>query len=167
MRDTVNPMNDFTPGQPVTFTLGAAAKAAGVSKPTLSKAISSGRLSAEKLEDGSFRIQAAELFRVYPPDSQATAKVDESATPKTDPLLAGEVDRLRERLAMLTEERERERRQLTDQIEDLRTRLDQEGEERRKLTAILTDQTRPPEKQPETPTQPEKPRRLLGLFRRG
>src|SRR5215212_10784457 len=45
------------------FTLGEAAKQAGVSKPTLSKAIKTGRISAEKQPNGSYRIQPAELFR--------------------------------------------------------------------------------------------------------
>lgn len=138
-------MNDLPAHQPPVFTLGEAAKAAGVSKPTLSKAISSGRLSAEKREDGSYQIQAGELFRVYPPSSKGNqeegAGVSEREAGKADPLLESEIARLREQLASQTEERDRERRQLTDQIDDLRKRLDLEGEERRKLTAILTDQS--------------------------
>lgn len=48
------------------YTLGEAAKAAGKSKATISKAIKSGRLSAIREETGAFRIEAAELHRVYP-----------------------------------------------------------------------------------------------------
>lgn len=168
-------MTDFAPGQPVTFTLGEAAKAAGVSKPTLSKAIKAGRLSYEKNEDGSYRIQAGELFRAYPPGRQGngedTPEVDEVETgvsePATRGLAAREADRLRQQLADVNAERERERRQLEDQIADLRRRLDVEGEERRKLTAILTDQrSRPAEPQP-APTPPPA-RGFFGLFgRRG
>ena len=44
-------------------TLGAAAKQLGISKPTLSKAISRGALSATRREDGSFAIDPAELMR--------------------------------------------------------------------------------------------------------
>src|SRR5215204_7314997 len=44
-------------------TLGNAAKQLGVSKPTLSKAISRGHLSATRREDGSFAIDPAELVR--------------------------------------------------------------------------------------------------------
>lgn len=44
-------------------TLGAAAKSLGISKPTLSKAISKGQLSAARRDDGSFAIQESELVR--------------------------------------------------------------------------------------------------------
>jgi excisionase family DNA binding protein len=140
------------------FTLGEAAKQAGVSKPTLSKAIKTGRISAEKQPDGSYRIQPAELFRVYPPETHGNgldrSEFVERETGKENRLVAEQVGVLRERLALLTDERERERQQLTDQIEDLRRRLDAEadarrleGEERRKLTALLTDQ-RPKDETP-------------------
>lgn len=140
------------------FTLGEAAKQAGVSKPTLSKAIKTGRISAEKQPDGSYRIQPAELFRVYPPETHRNgldrSEFVEGETRSGNRLVAEQVGVLRERLALLTDERERERQQLTDQIEDLRRRLDAEaearrleGEERRKLTAVLTDQ-RPKDEAP-------------------
>src|SRR3954469_24175160 len=45
------------------ITLGNAAKQLGVSKPTISKAISRGHLSATRREDGSFAIDPAELMR--------------------------------------------------------------------------------------------------------
>jgi excisionase family DNA binding protein len=63
-------MSETVNGQLPFFTLGEAAKQAGVSKPTLSKAIKTGRLSAESQPDGSYRIQPVELFRVYPPETQ-------------------------------------------------------------------------------------------------
>lgn len=48
------------------YTLGEAAKAVGKSKATISKAIKSGRISAEKQPNGSYRIEPVELHRVYP-----------------------------------------------------------------------------------------------------
>jgi len=48
------------------YTLGEAAKATGKSKATISKAIKSGRISAEKGGTGVFRIDPSELHRVYP-----------------------------------------------------------------------------------------------------
>lgn len=154
------------------FTLGEAAKQARVSKPTLSKAIKNGRISAEKQPDGSYRIQPAELFRVYPPETHENgldrSEFDERETGNENRLVAEQVGVLRERLALLTDERERERQQLTDQIEDLRRRLDAEaearrleGEERRKLTAVLTDQ-RPKDEAP----QPNAGRGFWAWFRR-
>ena len=47
----------------VQFTLGTAAKRLGISKPTLSKHIRNGKLSAKKLESGAFAIDGAELAR--------------------------------------------------------------------------------------------------------
>lgn len=137
-------MSDEPIHQPPVFTLGEAAKAAGVSKPTLSKAISSGRLSAVKEQDGSYSIQAAELFRVYPPDRKGNRlpeeEIDDKETPLDYRLLEQQINGLRERLANVSDERERERRQLSDEVAYLRKQLEVEGEERRKIMAVLTDQ---------------------------
>ena len=54
------------------FTLLQAAKETGSSKSTISKALSSGRSSGERLDDGSFWIEAAELFRVFPRRTEQT-----------------------------------------------------------------------------------------------
>ncbi len=48
------------------FTLGTAAKEVNKAKSTLSRDIKSGRISAEKQSNGSYVIDASELFRVYP-----------------------------------------------------------------------------------------------------
>jgi hypothetical protein len=125
-------------------------------RPTMSKAIKTGRVSAERQPDGSYRIQPAELFRVYPPETRGNgldrSEFVERETGNDNRLVGDEIAVLRERLALLTDERDREREQLTDQIEDLRRRRDAEaearrieGEERRKLTAVLTDQRAKPE----------------------
>ena len=47
------------------FTLGTAARHVGKSKPTISKAIKDGKLSATKV-NGVYRIDPSELSRVYP-----------------------------------------------------------------------------------------------------
>ncbi|WP_267389888.1 helix-turn-helix domain-containing protein, partial [Sphingomonas sp. GC_Shp_3] len=47
------------------YTLGEAAKATGISKASISRAINSGRISAVKNEGGSFSIEPVELHRVY------------------------------------------------------------------------------------------------------
>ena len=51
----------------MSYTLGEAAKATGMSKAAISRAIKIGTISAEKQENGSFKIDPAELHRVYPP----------------------------------------------------------------------------------------------------
>ena len=68
----------------MSYTLGEAAKAVGKSKGTISKAIKSGKISAVKQENGSFRIEAAELHRVYPPVS-VTVENERLETPKETP----------------------------------------------------------------------------------
>ena len=60
------------------YTLGQAAKACGMSKATLSKAVKSGKISASKNENGSFSIEAVELHRVYP----ITVQSEQYETPK-------------------------------------------------------------------------------------
>ena len=48
------------------YTLGEAAKACGMSKATLSKAVKSGKISVTKINARLFSIEAAELHRVFP-----------------------------------------------------------------------------------------------------
>lgn len=121
---------------PMKHTLGQAAKATGKSKATIHRDVKSGKLSAERMDDGSYRIDAAELFRVYPPagDGGVTETSHETPhetirNPNETGVLQAEIDGLRQQISLLTDERD-----------DLRRRLDAESEERRKLTALLTDQ---------------------------
>ena len=53
----------------MTYTLGQAAKATGKSKSTISKALKNGTISAEKGENGAFKIDPSELHRVFPANS--------------------------------------------------------------------------------------------------
>ena len=139
------------------LTLNQAAKECGRAKSTLSKALKSGKLSAERGEKGAYLIEPSELFRVFPKSSNDDQSIP---TPNTkaeqgNSDLEREVEALRKEVATANIERERERAQLTDQIEDLRTRLDRESEERRTLTAMIADQR----------TAPQETRRgFLGLF---
>lgn len=135
----------------MSYTLGEAAKAVGFSKPTLSRAIKNGKLSAKKLEDGSYQIDASELERWKDSSGHRnTTKTriktpDETPkTPSQNSAFQSEVEALRQQLETAGAERTRERDQLVDQIEDLRTRLTKADEERARLTAILTDQREKP-----------------------
>jgi len=68
------------------FTLGEAAKEVGKSKTTLTRAISAGRMSGKRLEDGSYEIDPAELFRVFDPvETPETVAEVSNATPR-DPI---------------------------------------------------------------------------------
>ena len=56
------------------FTLGTAAKAAGVSKSTIHRAIKSGRMSARTKDGSGYQIDPAELFRVFPASPSKTVE---------------------------------------------------------------------------------------------
>jgi excisionase family DNA binding protein len=138
----------------MSYTLGQAAKATGKSKATIHRAVQNGKLSAVKDEaSGTFRIDPAELHRIFPAVSSEHTRNGELRQSET----TAETDILRTQLEQERQERQRERVQLEGTIDDLRKRLDREGEERRKLTAILTDQraqtiiTPPPEPAAQTP----------------
>lgn len=122
--------------QPMSYTIGTAARATGKAKSTISRDIKNGRISAERQPDGSYLIDPSELHRVYPPivsgngsqnsesnDSQPLTADTETALLRQDNL------RLLEQIEILRDERD-----------DLRRRLDNEAEERRRLTLIVTDQ---------------------------
>lgn len=47
------------------FSASQAAKKTGKSVPTITRAIKSGKLSAEKTDSGGYQIDASELFRVF------------------------------------------------------------------------------------------------------
>lgn len=122
------------------FTLGQAAKEAGVSKPTISRALKNGDLTGKRRPDRSFEIEASELHRWKDDYRSRKHQVSQSVTPKSDSsnsALELEVKALREKVEETNQERERERQQLTDQIQDLRDRLDKESEERRGLSQRL------------------------------
>jgi peptidoglycan hydrolase CwlO-like protein len=137
------------------LTLGEAAKVSTVTKSAISKAIKSGRMSAVKDEKGYYKIDPAELFRVFPADtgnSQATVESIQKETGKETSSLQATVEYLRELLGEIKSERD-----------DLRQRLDKSEDERRatqsKLTAILTHQPIPTQElQPQQTAATQKPR---------
>ena len=118
------------------YTLGAAARATGKSKATISRAIKAGRLSAARDDVGGYAIDPSELHRVYaatgaaPPGMKHDATLDGTGAPPLPETVA---------LHQLLAERE-------ETIRDLRSRLDAEADERRRmaeerrhLLALLTD----------------------------
>ena len=132
------------------YSLAEAATASGKSKMTIQRAIKNGKISASRRDDESYDIDPSELHRVFPPVSVLKAKNDNKVRddiPNDIMVLQLELKGRDEKIALIEAEREREREQLTGQIDDLRQRLDTEAEERRKLTAMLTDQ-RPQQPKP-------------------
>ena len=116
----------------MTYTLGGAAKAVGKSKATISRAIKSGKLSAEKQDNGTFAIDPSELQRVWPAVSRngdGNGAVKRSETPNETVLLERDLDNLRQRLA----DRDRE-------MDDVRQDRDRWRDQ---ATALLTDQRKP------------------------
>jgi len=67
------------------YSLQQAAKAAGKSKPTLSRAIKAGRLSATRTESGAYEIDPAELARVFPLAGDMTGTVKQLEPPRSRP----------------------------------------------------------------------------------
>jgi hypothetical protein len=116
------------------YTLGEAAKATGISKASISRAINSGRISAVKNESGSFSIEPVELHRVYPPKSSATVRETAPETIRNTDIDTGNTTNsnvLQARLdAALEQLRDRD-----GTIGDLRQRLDRSDEERREAQA--------------------------------
>ncbi|MFI0397425.1 MerR family transcriptional regulator [Paracoccus jiaweipingae] len=89
------------------YTLGTAAKATGKSKTTIQRAIAKGNISAEKLRNGGYSIDPAELHRVFPRLSGDTVsrnpELDTTRPPDETPELRAKIEALE---AMLTRERE-------------------------------------------------------------
>ncbi len=122
------------------MSLSAAARASGLSKSTLSRAIKSGRLSARRAEGGSgWIVDAAELFRAYPATAVRPDAPHDEAQPSswraTQP--PDEVrDEARGAVALLEQALTYERAALQREREvtaDLRQRLDRADERVRAL----------------------------------
>lgn len=135
-----------------------AAEAAGVSLPTITRAIKKGKLSAVPVTDTNggkgYEIDTSELMRVFPPKQTVTPETPpmlRSETPNDNGVLQVEIKMLRE---MLDQERAT--------VADLRGRLDDEAAERRKLTLLLTDQST----RPAPPVAQERPKRAWWRFGR-
>lgn len=127
------------------LTLGQAAKDTGLSKTAIARAIKSGRLSANRTEQGEYQIDPAELFRVYPVTGNRYTSPEPSVTPTVTAGLPGESPGvtepwLRELLRQVEGERDDLRRRL-DHAEAARER---DTAELRRLTLLLTDQRPPP-----------------------
>lgn len=112
-----------------------AAKMAGVTTPTITRAIENGDITAEKKPKGGYLIDVSELDRFKANRKTKHNDTPEKLqfdTPNNSSALQVEIELLRERLA-----------DKDSTIDDLRKRLDMEGQERRQITAVLTDMQKP------------------------
>lgn len=161
------------------YTLTEAAQATSLSRPTIFRAIKTGKLSARREADKSYRIDASELARVFPavslnrPDvttrhDEKWAEQAETAQPVGPDMavlrlqvqnLEQQVARERQIAEQVREMADRERETFQETVADLRKRLDR-AEER---VLALTAEPRP---SPVAPS-PEPPSGLLArLFGR-
>lgn len=126
------------------LTLGKASKEAGVSKTAISNAIKSGRLSAIKTDTGSYEIDPAELFRVYPPKPDNETERLTTLDPKNNGATGVNEQVLTVRLTgqeKLLEEKDRQIERLIREHEQLEERLTESAEQQKRLTLLLTDQS--------------------------
>lgn len=122
------------------FTLGQAAKAAGVSKTTLSKAIANGRLSAGRDDKGVYQIQPAELFRVYTKTGEPDGTRNRDKTPIGGQVAAPEVIAENAVLKAKVDGLEAMISQLRDQANDLKEQRDEWATQAKQATRLLADQ---------------------------
>ena len=113
------------------YTLGEAAKATGKSKATISKAIKSGRISAQKGETGIFRIDPSELHRVYP----INVEKKQGETQQEDKVNSEETGLIRELQARLEAAHER----LSDKENVIADLKEDRDKWRQQATTLLTD----------------------------
>lgn len=139
-----------------------AAKMAGVSRATFYRHITEKKISTTQDDKNNTVIDTSELVRIYGNklrtleeiEKEEIDQIDESETDRDSSQgLKIQVDMLKERLKDLNEERNRERTQLSSQIEALKAQLDRAEEQRikseeqkNKLTMMLTDQRSDSEK---------------------
>ncbi len=138
-------MSDETTGNPFYLTLGAAARQAGVSKSTLSRAIKDGKLSGMRSPDtNSYRVDPSELARYCEAvrivrDTVANPAVEQPTTgfPTAETPLATQVALIEAQKACeLAEARLADLRTLMDaQIAGLKTMLDEARADRDRWAA--------------------------------
>ena len=118
------------------LTLGQAAKLTGKSKPTISKSIKDGRISAKQRPDKSYQIEVSELLRVYPalPDTDAdnTVQAKPSSASNTS-LLELEKKHLEEKVADLES-------RLSEMKDERNTAQEEARADRARLVAMIEDQ---------------------------
>jgi hypothetical protein len=136
----------------MSYTLGQAAKAVGMSKTSILRSIKAGRISAGRDEFGQWAIEPCELHRVYPPltDDTGTGNgTEERGVTGGETALTQANTR-----ATLAEARLSDVKSMLDDIREQRDRWQQQAE---RLAALaVTDQRKEP-----APAQPQSWRQML------
>ena len=111
------------------LSLRQAAEATGKSKSTISKALTSGKISYVSKDESGYQIEPSELFRVYPPkgvesveEGHEETPVSTGGHPQNTPRNSLEIDILRE----LAEERKATIERLQRNLDKAEERLEQE-----------------------------------------
>lgn len=78
-----------------------AAKRVGKSVPTITRAIKSGKISAEKTDSGGYLLDPSELFRVFPPLTRPNAETPIILGSETPSITPRETLLLQEKLSLL------------------------------------------------------------------
>lgn len=127
MKDNTN-LKQTVP--PMKYTLGDAAKATGVSKPTISRAIKSGKITGVKDESGVYQLDPAEVHRVWPM-KQRSSNDDgtlKQTVPSVDTALQREIELLREMLDETKSDRDQWREQAKKHAQNVTALLDGKSE---------------------------------------
>ena len=145
------------------FTASEAAKEVGKSLPTITKAISSGKLSASGPKGGPYSIEPAELFRVWPRVEETPLETSKLRVEET-PSLGAENKGLERLVTTLQEQLAHLRNEHAETVADLRADRDQwRGQADRwqqqaeRLTLMLPAPVNAPAPEPAQPVTVEAP----------
>jgi hypothetical protein len=78
-----------------------AAKRVGKSIPTITRAVKSGKISAEKTDSGGYLIDPSELFRAFPPLTRSNAETPAVLESETPSVISREALFLQEKVSLL------------------------------------------------------------------
>jgi chromosome segregation ATPase len=123
------------------LTLGQAATEVGRNKSTISRDIAKGKISAEKMPDGSYLIDPSELLRVYEKrnddNTNAMVAIDNGALQTTG--VAAEVSVLRSQLNASLQRNDDKERMLRDKERQLEDTQQERDHWRKQATYLLED----------------------------
>jgi excisionase family DNA binding protein len=131
------------------FTAGQAAKAVGKSMPTISKALKTGRLSAEKVGN-KYEIDASELFRVWPKATNSEGLPLSAGEPSplssVNPKISDEIKALQDALNAERKPNSEKDGRIADLTQRAERAEQKEDAAQAQLVGLLTDQRTTPRK---------------------